>query len=231
MSWLRRVARRVARVVKAIVRVVVRAAATAFGAAVGVFDLLLGFATWPEKKLRIQILILSTSAGPVVNESDLQPAIDFARNTFKNRFNVKLVPYGKRMVEIVKNPAPAAALNVSCGVTGLGEEFGEAGEFFASHLAGWNAAPVSFTFPVTVFIVAGVAGKQGCSMGPLTDYITVDPDGVANPSLMAHEIGHACNLWHSGTKSNLMYKHWDRGDGAKWFQKNLLRSSRHVLYW
>jgi hypothetical protein len=92
-----------------------------------------------------------------------------------------------------------------------------------------NGAPEAIA--VSVFIVAGVAGKQGCSFGPLTDYVTVDPDGVANPTLMAHEIGHACNLWHWGPKSQLMYKHHDRGDAVRWLQKNFFRSSRHVTYW
>lgn len=137
------------------------------------------------------------------------------------------------MIEFIKEPAPPAALDVGCNLGALEDEFGEAGEFFANHLAGWNVVPILLSFPITVFIVSNVDGKQGCSLGPLTDYITVDLDGAnpANPTLMAHEIGHACNLWHSGSKSNLMYKEHDRGDGVKWFQKNLFRSSRHVTYW
>jgi len=232
MGWLKRKLKAAYRKVKAFVRTVVRLVATAVGLGLGVFDLLLGFFTWPPKKLRIQIFILSTSTGPIVQPAQLTPAIDFARTKFKDRFNVKLVPYSKNMIEIIKNPAPASALNVGCGWAAMGDEYGEAGEFFASHLAGWNAIPISLTFPVTVFIVSDVAGKQGCSLGPLTDYVTVDPDGVATPSLMAHEIGHACNLvWHSGTQSNLMYAGSARGDGANWLQKNLFRSSRHVMYW
>jgi hypothetical protein len=120
---------------------------------------------------------------------------------------------------------------VECGAGALGEEFGEAGEFFAKHLAGWNAIPISLTFPVTVFVVRDVEGTKGCSLGPLTDYVTLDTAGVKIASTMAHEVGHACSLWHSGSQSNLMFHDDNRGDGVKWFQKNLLRSSRHVTYW
>jgi hypothetical protein len=239
MGWL-------IRFVEGAARGVLRGLATLFGLVFGLFDLLFGFLTWPPKKLRIQIFILATEAGPVLTEADLTPAINFATKTFKDSFNVKLLPYGSRMVEIIKEPAPDSALNVGCGFSGLFEEYGQAGDFFAAHLAGWNALPVSGTFPVTVFIVSEVDGPEleGCSQGPLTDYVTVEraallPSGgfmglYNNPSgsVMAHEIGHACNLWHDPDQSHLMYKNaQNRGAGATWYQKNLLRSSRHVLYW
>jgi hypothetical protein len=222
------------RVVKAAVRLGMRLVVTAIGIGLGVFDLFLGFIGWPRKKLRLHIFILADPNGPIVDpaDPDLTTAVDFARNTLKARFNVEMVPYSRNLIEVIKEPAPSAALTVDCGlIAALREDFTEAGEFFAKHLAGWNGIPISTIFPITVFIVSNVVDKQGCSLGPLTDYIIVDPDGVANPTLMIHEIGHACNLWHSWTKSNLMFADFDRGDGVKWFQKNLLRSSRHITYW
>ena len=48
--------------------------------------------------------------------------------------------------------------------------------------------------------------------------------------VMAHETGHSCSLWHSGSHSNLMWPDPTRGNDAKRFQKNMLRSSRHVQY-
>lgn len=231
---IKKALKKVWRWVKAAVRLIVRIVVTIVGAVLGIFDLLLGFIGWPPKKMRIHIFILADQNGPLISAAALTPAIEFARKTFKDKFNVKLLPYSKSFIEIIKEPAPPDALEVPCSFFGsLGRDFGEAGEFFAKHLAGWNAIPISLTFPITVFIVSNVIGKGGCSLGPLTDYVTVDVslDGVGTPSLMAHEIGHACNLWHSGTKSNLMHAESDRGDGAKWFQKNLFRSSRHVTYW
>lgn len=228
---IKKVVKKVWRVVKAVVRVVVRIVTTIIGAVLGIFDLLLGFLTWPPKKLRLQIFILSDQNGPLVNPGDLTPAIDYARNTLKDRFNVKLLPYSKNMIEIIKEPAPNAALVVSCDSDALKEEFGQAGEFFANHLAGWNAIPISLTFPITAFVVSDIKGKIGCSLGPLSDYLTISPSGVKSDSTLAHEIGHSCSLWHSGSQSNLMWPNSNRGNQVKWFQKNLFRSSRHVMYW
>jgi hypothetical protein len=232
-SKIKNAVKKVVRAVKAFVRIVVRVVILLVNTfTLGLFDFLLGFLTWPPKRLRLHIFILSDAKGPVVNPSNLAASLDFAKLTFKDRFNVKVLPYSEAFVEILKEPAPAAALHPDCVGGGvLKNEFGEAGEYYASHLAGWNAIPISLTFPITVFIVANINGREGCSLGPLSDYITLDVDGVASVNTMAHEMGHACSLWHSGSKSNLMWPNDDRGNGAKWFQKTLLRSSRHVQYW
>lgn len=206
-----------------IVRVV-----TVIGAVLGIVDLLFGFINWPPKKLRLHIFILTGNKGPIVTPADLTPAIDFLKQTYKKRFNVKVLAYSKSQVEIIEAQAPQAALEVVCNGSDL---FGADGDFFANHLAGWNAIPIALTFPVTAFIISNIEDTKGCSLGPLTDYVLVDHDGVFVPSTLAHELGHACNLWHSGTKSNLMYHPDDRGDEVKLFQRNLVRSSRHVTYW
>jgi hypothetical protein len=216
--------------VKAVVRLVIRVVVFVWGLIVGLPDLLLGFLTWPEKKLRYQVFILSDEKGPLIDPADLAASIDFFTKTYKDRFNVKVVAYGKPGIQVIKEPAPAAALDVSCGAGAFSNEFGEAGDFFAQHIAGWNAIPISLGFPVSIFIVRSMSGADGCSLGPLTDYVAMTPSAVAELNVMAHEVGHACNLWHSGSHSNLMWKDPSRGNDAKWFQKNLLRSSRHVQY-
>lgn len=231
-SKIKKAVKKVWQKVKAVVRSVVRIVAEAFGRIFGIFDLLLGFLTWPPKNLRVYIFILKDEQGrPIVSPTDLDPAIAFARKLLKDKFNVNLKAYSKTFVEVGDEPAPSYALEVGCGTDLFGQEYGDAGEYFAAHLAGWNAIPISLTFPITVFIVRDVQGKQGCSLGPLTDYIVADPNGVKNPSLIMHEIGHSCGLWHSGDQSNIMFAESTRGDGVKGFQKNLFRSSRHVLYW
>jgi len=201
----------------------------------------------PKKYLRVQFFILSDGSGPVVTEAELQPAIDKTREILKQQVNVQILPYGQ-MVEVIGEPAPYDALNPpgKWGAETGDELWGEAGDFFAQHLAGWNAVPISTTFPITVFVVADVGnGNGGYSMGPLTDYVLIDPAlikrtggvfGVFNePDLpgTAHEIGHACNLFHVGSKTNLMYGDSDerQDTNLSWYQKNLFRSSRHVVYW
>lgn len=234
MGWwskIKKVAKKVWRAVKAVVRVVVRVVAEVINRVIGIFDLLLGFLNWPRKKLRCHIAILRDETGtPLVASTDLDLAVQYAKRVFSDRFNVDFRAYGEPMVQILDGAAPTAALDVHCDGGAFKEEFGEAGEYFAKHLAGWNVIPVSIRFPITVFVVRNVDGKQGCSLGPLTDYVTVDLDGVKTDSLMAHEIGHSCGLWHLSDSGNLMYAGSARGDKVRWWQKNLFRSSRHVSY-
>jgi hypothetical protein len=150
------------------------------------------------------------------------------KRIYKKRFNVKVVPYADDFIEILKEPAPNKVLNFTCSFAG---EFGEAGEYFANHLAGWNAIPISFTFPVTVFVIKNLKGPLGCSMSVVGDYVVIGNDGLNDNVALPHEVGHTCSLWHSGSSDNLMYKMSPAGEKVKWFQKNLLRSSRHVQYW
>lgn len=222
------------RAVKSVVRQVVKIVVTIVHNIIpNVLDLLFGFLKWPEKHMRIHIFILTdpVTGKPVVSSSALTPAIDFAKTTFKDKFNVKLHKYSKEWVEILTDTPPDDALEPDCGGTLYGQEFGEAGNYFAKHTAGWNAIPITLIYPITVFIVRNVKGTRGCSLGPLTDWIVLDISGVGIASNLAHELGHACNLWHSATKSNLMYHPDDRGNNSKWFQRNLLRSCRHVNYY
>jgi hypothetical protein len=46
---------------------------------------------------------------------------------------------------------------------------------------------------------------------------------------MAHEIGHACSLWHVDDETNLMNPD-DADTQLSRFQVALLRTSRHVSY-
>ena len=218
--------------VEGVGRVIGRLFAGLWGLLVGLFDLLLGFLCWPPKKLRYQIFILSEDNKPLVEPADLQPSIDFFTKTYKDRFNVKVMPYGNPGIQVLEGSAPSEALNVSCGGGAFTNELGEAGNFFSQWIAGWNIIPISLDFPVSIFIVKTMAGDaDGCSLGPLSDYATMTPQAVGEVNVMAHETGHLCSLWHSGSHSNLMWKDPTRGNDAKWFQKNLLRSSRHVTYW
>ena len=241
MGWLKKKLKAAAKWVwtkaKAVVRLAVRIALTfGWGLTMGLPDLLLGFIL-PAKKLRLHVFILVNphTGLPVATPEQVQPSIDFAKKVFKDRLNVKVVPYGRQFIELIDVGVPDAALDVHCGLSGAWEDFGDAGEFFAGHLAGWNATPVSGTFPITAFIVKDVHGKGGCTpIGPLVDYVTVDPHGLSNEthSTLAHELGHACNqFWHSLGRSNLMWGDHDRGDTLHWWQRNLMRASRHVLWW
>jgi len=194
---------------------------------INIFDTLFGFLNWPEKKLRVNIFILQDpQANPVVLPADLDIALEYAKGSFKKNFNTRLLPYkpGQQFAEVLQKQAPNEVLYTKGSIGALREEFTITGSFFASNLSG------SF-YPVTTFVVLDIDHASGCSLGPLTDYVTLDPNGAKNASTLAHEIAHACGLWHVRSKSNLLWRTFSRGDQVKWWQKNIFRSSRHVTYW
>jgi hypothetical protein len=233
-SKFKKALKKVWRAVKAAVRIIVRVIITVVNAfTLGLPDLLLGFIAWPPKRLRLHVFILwneppgGGDPQPPI-EQVVQAAIDRTKKIYKDKFNVNVRPYSKTFMETLEGPFPDPVLDFECGI---GQEFGEAGEFFAGHLAGWNAIPISLTFPVTVFVVRSLKGPLGCSMSVIGDYVVIARDGLMDNVALPHEIGHTCGLWHSGTPSNLMFKSSPAGENVKWFQKNILRSSRHVQYW
>lgn len=233
-STVKKVAKAVWRGAKAVARFLVRGGITLIAGAVNISDLLVGFFGWPPKRLRLHVFILRREDGvPVIGAAELTAAIDNARRILKDRFNVKLVPYSDGFVETLPDPAPTTALDPHCDAGAWTDEFREAGEYYARHLAGWvSGIPISTSFPVTAYVVRDVEGKRGCAIGPLADHLVIDPDGVVgDATTLAHEIGHCCSLRHSGAQTNLMWSESNRGENATWYQKNLFRSSRHVTYW
>lgn len=203
-------------VTKAVMRMSARVMITiANHLSLGLPDLLFGFLTWPEKKLRLHICILSTnpatpdqapssSSAQVASKQSVQNAIKRTQRFYKEFFNIKIIPYQKTFIEVIRDPAPTEVLNIRCGIC---FELGMAGAYFAKHLAGWRVIPLSFTFPITVFVIENLTYPSiGCSMSVLSDYIVIDPQGLRDELTLAHEIGHACSLWHSGDPTNFMHK-------------------------
>ena len=189
-----------------------------------------------QKKMRVQIFILRTENGvPVLDEKDLpelQKNLDYAIKTFKDRFDIELRHYGNPVIQILPDSAPTAALDVKCDWGAASNEWGEAGEYFARHLAGWNIIPIHLGFPITVFVLRSIVGKSGCSLFETTDYVTLTPEGVKIVSNIAHEFGHCCSLRHrDDDKKNLMYPDPDRDNQVTGWQKFVVRNSRHCTFW
>lgn len=229
--------RKLWRAVKSIVRVVVKAIVGLVMRIVHILGeiLTLGLVT---KKLTIQVMILRDErSSPLIAEAAIQAAVTSTTTIFKDRFNVAVRMYGKPGVQTIDGPAPTAALDDHCDIDAYAEDFGEAGEFYATHTAGWVGIPISLRFPVTVFVVRTVDGKIGCSI-PITDYVTLSATsssggvtGVTDPTTMAHELAHTCLLPHRDNISNLLYPSAGRGTETTWWQRRVARTSRHVTFW
>jgi len=214
--------------IKGCTRIIIRIVTeTVHRLVINIFDTVFGFLNWPEKNIRVKVFILQDpQTDPIVSSADLDTAIEYAKRSFKKNFNTRLLPSrsGEQFVEVLQKKVPYEVLYTKGSIGALGEEFTITGSFFASNLTG------SF-YPVTAFVVLDIDHASGCSLGPLTDYVTMDPDGAKNGSTLAHEIAHACGLWHLQSKSNLLWRTFSRGDEIKWWQKNIFRASRHVTYW
>lgn len=146
------------------------------------------------------------------------------------------------------------AFGEDLGPVGSAREFGMIGPCF---FGAWRRL-TGFGAPVTVFVLRSLGGGLfiGCALGPLTDYVTIavtfTPGGVdanaddvadvialaagtpgisPSPSnLLAHELGHKCNLWHETAPTNLMTPGQLTGTSLTDFQIALVRGSRHVSF-
>ncbi len=220
------------------------------------------------KKLRLRVIILRDEKGEALlldeRQSDAQIAADQARldaaiqhlrDVFGSQLNTSIVSAGGEMIRVLDFPAPSEALDVGCGGDALGESVSEAGRYFREKEASnWHGTIVGYGAPVTVFVVRDVEGKLGCSLGPLTNYVTVDVEGFEYddpsppviddvvvptpkpPSTLAHEVGHACSLWHplgwpESGRGNLMYPDVEgRGKILELHQRSVARASKHITF-
>ena len=196
-----------------------------------------GFATsWVPvtKKMRIQVFILRNEFGDsILNSADiqnLQDALSYAIRTFKEKFDIELKAYANPIIQTLNKPAPNTALDVACDTGAMKNELGSAGNYFESHLAGWNVIPISLAFPISVFIVREIKGKLGCSLGAATDYVTLSVQGTGSISTLAHELAHSCGLFHRNDIGNIMYHNSNRGNEVTYWQKTVVRSCRHVSF-
>jgi hypothetical protein len=216
-------------------------------------DGLLGLLGWlPEKRLRICVIMLRQPGDNGALATAITSCVASIQNTIDilwDQANVRVVPvapfsyvpmFGDKETAtadwIHTHPsdgsAPDFALDADCNLPAGGDDLWLPGayyEFVANNTCvfqDWRNV-TGYGAPIAVFVVRQFSGAfGGCSLGPLNDWVTVDRPSIID---MAHEIGHACNLWHVGDQDNLMNPDINGTKLHRW-QVVLLRMSRHVTY-
>lgn len=213
----------------------------------------------PEKKLRVCTIIMSDPNGNAFAEkSEIVAELQNTINIYRTEANVRVIPtdsfyYTSALsgaevatedwVQVYNNGRATGPIDVNCqggafsedlGIVGAGFEVIACTKCFSSNFR----RVLGYGAPVVAFYVRTIAGSDGCSLGPLSDYITIEGrDRLTAGSILSdalpHELGHACNLWHISDSDNLMNPSAEykvTGIHLKKWQVVILRNSRHVTY-
>lgn len=186
-----------------------------------------------SKAIRLRVVILRDEQGvPVLDgEAAATAAVEMAKAIFERECGVTVEPADDGpMITVAPTPAPTAALNVHCNLGAWTDDLGPGGAYFRGLTARRSGGvPLGRGTPVTAFVVRSVKDRGGCSIGPLTSYVTVVAAAMrgSNPRTLAHELGHACSLLHRGTEGNLM-RPQNTGESLTRWQVAVIRSSSHA---
>jgi hypothetical protein len=196
-----------------------------------------------RQRMRLCVVILRDENGSAVlgtgtrdgmsPEDEAWAAVELVKEIFLRECNVSVVGVGNRpIVMVAPTAAPTEALDVHCNLAAWRDDLGGAGSYFRSLAAGmFGGLPVGYGAPVTALVVRSMAHAAGCSLGPLTNYVTVPAAAMrsATPRALAHELGHACFLLHRKAQHNLMIP--TGGEHLTRWQVAVVRGSPHVSSW
>jgi hypothetical protein len=203
---------------------------------------------FPYKRMTLGVVILRDEQGQALTEAEtLVPHIQAAIDVLYDTARVKLIPVPPIVYDadqdgrseasaewVLTDPRPAtkAMLDVHCNATAFSEDLWVTGALYQiltvrnflytnfRRLLGYGSA-------VICIVVRDIDRHGGCSVGPLSDYVTLAHNV---PYCLAHELGHACNLLHQPELvDNLMHPVCGKTALTEW-QIALLRASRHVTF-
>lgn len=201
----------------------------------------------PTKKLRYFIVILSDEDNlPLEKPIKVIEAINRTKQIFSTQANIDLIPAfppwidptrltgeSKEGIFVLDYKSSRQILDLGCGVHAIlndlllqGSTFQwiDVYHFFYTGFRRFFGCGV----PVTIYIVRNISKKIGCSLGWLSDYVTIKKGHL---KAIPHELGHACNLLHRNDPHNLMYPIGLTSEDLSPWQTALLRASRHVTIW
>ena len=224
-------------VIGGIIRTVLNWLTEGLWRAVGLIDFglsLLGVR--PEKRIYVGVIIPNRDGEPITTEAQILPQIEKAKEIYKRLCNVKIVYAGACSPAI---DAPSDALNVGCDASGFFSDWWVGGsyiEFVSATCAssdGWRRV-LGYGAEIIVFYVSDVtpdtpSNTVGCSFASTHNYVVVEP--TSGLAVVAHEMGHACWLWHVDDPNNLMIKQDQVANPTLTnLQISLVRWSKHCVY-
>ncbi|MBO9563669.1 MAG: hypothetical protein J7621_12885 [Niastella sp.] len=200
-----------------------------------VFDLasgLLGLRI--RKKMYFGLVIAAHDGIPITTQAAIQPQIDAAIEHYNRLCNINLIFTGTCNTSI---PPPGDPFTYVCNAEGFFRDWWIDGSFYqlASDTCkfedGWKRV-VGYGAEIIVFVVDDVLPdpSDGCGMTFSVNYILTEAGTADN--IIAHEIGHACWLYHhTGDTNNLMSPNvLSVPQTLTNWQVSVIRSSRHCVY-
>jgi len=214
------------------------------------------------------VILRDEKRTPIMDTAAVVHLVQNAVDVFRREANVRIIPVapfqydsgfagGEQVSEDwvgIDGVADSDTLDAPCDAAGFGADLVLTGSKF-TYLADTNCFfqrwrdVVGYGAPVACFVIRSIpddddksCGANGCGLW-ITDYITLrrqpcPPGSAVDERAVAHELGHACNLWHLGASSNpdnLMGVPWNgvadlSQTSLSWWQVLLVRASKHVTY-
>lgn len=191
------------------------------------------------KRIRVFVVMFTIEGEPLVTENGLEPLLQRTKQIFKDEANIEILsPF-----TIYERAEGTRAMDPPCGARGLledmvgvpGMQYHNAATF--SCMRWGTASIVGIGSPIYAFGVRDVRGKNGCSLGPWSNYVVFEPRPEPPCTThLAHEIGHTCGLWglwgHLDDTENLMHEDCvEPRDQLRRWQKAIVRGSKYATYW
>lgn len=201
----------------------------------------------PRKKLRLGFLILPGENGePLTTYERTFAEISNIQKQF-DQANIDLLPAFPRRKALsedgdenqtirwsrqISRAGVHHLMNVDCDFAAVKQDFGLPGLYYQYYMvtACFETAfrrISGYGSPVIIFVVRDIGKFGGCSLGWLTDYVSVKHTSLRTT---AHELGHALNLLHRKDPDNLMHPASASKPNVTLttWQIAMLRASRHA---
>ena len=188
-----------------------------------------------RKKMYFGVIVPSVNSTPIVPDVDIQRQVDAAITFYDSTCNINLIFSGICHTDI---PPPDGGLNFACDAGGFFNDWWLAGSYFELAAATCKFEDsfrrvIGLGAEIIVFIVQNVTtpNTNGCSFASTQNYVVIEAKPTDQAFVAAHEMGHACWLYHVGDTANLMNSTTPvAGPTLTNWQIALVRWSKHCVY-